>query len=148
MGAAAGWAGVLAVVMGCTGCSEDADATVPVFPTTGRVVFEGQPAAGAFLTFHPKGPSAAGADDQSPPPTATAGADGSFSLTTATKDDGAPAGEYVVTVQWNRPVKRGEDLVAGPDVIPKRYGRPETSPLAATVRETANALEPFEITKK
>jgi len=145
---ASGWAGVLAVVMGCTGCSGEGDATVPVYPTTGRVVFEGQPAAGAFLTFHPKEPNAAGPGNQTPPPTATAGADGAFSLTTATKDDGAPAGEYVVTVQWNRPVKRGDELVAGPDVIPKRYGRPETTPLAATVRETANMLEPFEITKK
>jgi len=141
-----GRAGVLAIVMGCMGCSGDEGPAVPVFPTTGRVVFEGQPAAGAFLTFHPTNSSGPG--DSDPRPTATAGADGAFSLTTATKDDGAPAGEYAVTVRWHRPIKRDGELVAGPNVIPKRFGRVETTPLRVTVRETTNALEPLQIAKK
>jgi len=139
----AGRAGVLAVVMGCMGCSGDEGPTVPVFPTTGSVVFEGRPAAGAFLTFHPKSPGG-----QTPPPTATAGTDGAFALTTETKDDGAPAGEYAVTVRWSPPIKQGGEFVAGPDLIPKRYGRVETTPLRATIREAANTLEPFRIVKK
>lgn len=138
-----GRAGVFAVVMGWMGCSSGEVPAVPVFPTTGRVVFEGRPAAGAFLTFHPKSDGG-----RTSPSTATAGTDGAFSLTTETKDDGAPAGEYAVTVTWSPPVKRGGELVAGPDLIPKRYGRVETTPLRATIAETANALEPFEIVKK
>jgi hypothetical protein len=48
------------------------------------------------VVFHPKD----NADPQAPRPFGTAGADGSFGLTTSRPGDGAPAGEYRVTVIW------------------------------------------------
>ena len=61
---------------------------------------------------------------------------------------GAPVGDYAVTVQWMKPVKQGKDLVPGPNVVPKAYAEPSSTPLKATVAESENALEPFAITRK
>ncbi len=141
-----GWFAVVAVVVGFAGCSDEGGSKVSVVPVKGSVTFEGEPAAGAFLTFHSKSPAKPG--ESLARPTATAGSDGTFSLTTVTKDDGAPAGDYTVTVQWTKPIKQGADLVAGPNVIPSKYGQAATSPLQATVGESAVELEPFKITKK
>jgi hypothetical protein len=143
-----GRAAMLAAVAGAWGCRDDSATGpgVPVFPVKGKVTFEGEPAAGAFVVFNPKAAPKAGAEGFTP--RATVQADGSFSLTSATEGDGAPAGDYAVTVQWTRPVKQGSDLVAGPNVIPRAYGTPATTPLQVTVKESDNALEPFAIARK
>jgi hypothetical protein len=73
-------------------------------------------------------------------PTATVQADGTFALTTFTKGDGAPPGDYVVTVQWFRVAKDGS---VGGNSLPKRYASPSTSPLSVTIREGKNDLPPF-----
>ncbi len=145
---ARGIAGAIAMAVGAWGCSEGGDPglKVPVFPVKGKVTFEGEPASGAFVTFHPKTPPKPGETPTSP--RATVQPDGAFALTTATEGDGAPAGEYAVTVQWMKPIKQGKDAVPGPNVVPKSYAEPSTTPLTATVRESDNALEPFAITKK
>ncbi|WP_165247105.1 hypothetical protein [Paludisphaera soli] len=145
---ALGRAAMLAAAAAAFGCSDDAASGpgVPVFPVKGKVTFEGEPAAGAFVVFNPKTPPKAGAEAYTP--RATVQADGSFSLTSATEGDGAPAGDYAVTVQWTKPVKQGNDLVAGPNVIPKAYTTPATTPLQVTVKDSDNALEPFAITRK
>ncbi|WP_337176084.1 hypothetical protein [Paludisphaera sp.] len=132
---------------GALGCSEaGADLKVPVFPVTGKVTFEGEPAAGAFVVFHPRTPPREG--DTPSSPRATVQPDGSFALTTSTEGDGAPAGDYAVTVQWMKPVKQGKDLVPGPNVVPKAYAEASSTPLTASIRESDNALEPFAITRK
>lgn len=142
-----GAAVLAAMVLGSTGCSDDATGLkVPAFPVKGKVTFDGQPAAGAFVVFHPK--TSAKPGEEVLKPRATVKPDGEFTLSTASDGDGAPAGEYDVTVQWTKPVKQGADLVAGPNVIPRAYAEPATTPLHATVRDSDNALEPFAITKK
>ncbi|MDG3007466.1 hypothetical protein [Paludisphaera mucosa] len=139
---------MLAAATGLWGCSDAglAGPDVPVYPVKGKVTFEGEPAAGAFVVFNPK--TAPKPGQQAFTPRATVQADGTFALTSATEGDGAPAGEYAVTVQWLKPVKQGADLVAGPNVIPKAYATAETTPLKTTVRQSDNALEPFAITRK
>jgi hypothetical protein len=69
------------------------------YAVEGKVLHGGRPAAGARVVFHPKD----NADPQAPRPHGTAGADGSFHLTTNRPGDGAPAGEYSVTVPSPRP---------------------------------------------
>jgi hypothetical protein len=67
------------------------------------VLFEGRPARGALVVFHPL-------DDPRPKavkPRATVGRDGNFDLFTYSASDGAPAGNYAVSVVWNM---RGEDF--------------------------------------
>ena len=144
-----GRAATAAVLACCVGCNDGGAASglkVPVFPVKGKVTFEGEPAAGAFVVFNPKAPPKP--DEAPSKPRATVQADGSFVLTTAVEGDGAPAGEYDVTVQWTKPIKQGNDFIAGPNVIPKSHASPATTPLHATVRESDNELEPFAITRK
>src|SRR5215472_1146311 len=75
----------------------------PCYPVRGEVfVGKGKarkPAAGAVVVFHPTA-SAAG---DVPRPTAHVGEDGTFELTTYVKGDGAPAGEYAITIEWIPP---------------------------------------------
>jgi hypothetical protein len=139
-----GWGGLLATAAALAGCSaEGSGSNVPVFPVKGTVQYEGEPAAGAFVVFHP---TAAG--EKSERATAKVQPDGSFELTTRSQADGAAAGDYAVTVQWTKLVKQGNDTVAGPNVIPPIYAKPDTTPLKATVKDAPNQLEPFKITKK
>lgn len=140
-------AALVAFATAACGCGEGgSDLKVPVFPVKGKVTFEGEPAAGAFVVFHPKTPPKSG--DTPSNPRATVQPDGTFALTTSSEGDGAPVGDYAVTVQWMKPVKQGKDLVPGPNVVPKAYTEPASTPLKATVAESENALEPFAITRK
>jgi hypothetical protein len=113
----------------------------PVFPVQGKVLFEGKPAAGAVVFFHPVG--VAGADALRPH--ATVEADGTYRLTTYNGPDGAPAGEYDVTVVWTRPSRRGDE--EGDSLLPVRYRAPTTSRLRAEVKEQPNELPPFKLTR-
>ena len=73
--------------------------------------------------------------------------DGSFTLTTYDADDGAPGGEYTATIQWNKLIKKGQDYVAGPNVIPRAYEVPETSSWKVTVADAPIELPPLDIKK-
>jgi hypothetical protein len=108
----------------------------PVHPAAGVARTGKTPLVGAQIRLHPRGMTLP--DDAVP--TATVQADGTFTLTTFTKGDGAPAGEYVATVQWFRVAKDGS---VGGNSLPKRYASPTTSPLTVTIREGANTLPPF-----
>ncbi|WP_068409224.1 hypothetical protein [Planctomyces sp. SH-PL62] len=143
-----GRAALAVMVAGAWGCRDEGVVRpeAPIFPAQGKVTFEGEPAAGAFVVFSPKAAPKSGQEGFTP--RATVRADGTFSLTSATEGDGAPAGDYAVTVRWSKPVKQGNELVAGPNVIPKAYADPATTPLQATIRESDNELEPFAITRK
>jgi hypothetical protein len=72
--------------------------------------------------------------------------DGTFVLTTYDAGDGAAEGEYAVAIVWNRPSAE-EPLKPGPNVLPARYARPDTSPLRAKVTKGANVFL-FELTSK
>ncbi len=135
----------LLVLMLTTGCGSTG--AVPVFPVEGVVQFAGEPAAGAFVVFHPldgvlKDPTGAPV----PLPTAKVNADGKFQLTTFDGGDGAPAGRYAVTVEWRKLVGKGNDMQAGPNVVPASYNDPAATPLQVTVEPKPTALEPFQIT--
>ncbi|MFO0951873.1 MAG: hypothetical protein U0835_12120 [Isosphaeraceae bacterium] len=69
-----------------------------------------------------------GGDAAASRPSGKVSEDGTFQLTTYEAGDGAPAGEYTATLQWNKLVKRGNDFVAGPDIVPPAYTSPEQSP--------------------
>src|SRR5262249_13078417 len=106
------------------GCS---DGRRPVFPVRGKVLFEERPTPDALVIFHPLDDP----DPNAPRPIARVGADGSFSPTTYTTNDGAPAGRYAVTVTWveerdNQNAPK-EDQRPARNRLPDRYGRAETS---------------------
>lgn len=136
------WLAWLVLLSG--GCNSYPD-RLPVYPVRGKVLYQGQPAAGAFVSFHPAVP-----DAKLPVgPRAMVNSDGIFVLSTYTKEDGAPAGNYAVTVEWRKPVQRPDgETEPGPNLLPSRYQNPKTSGLRATVSaQSENELPPFQLTR-
>ncbi|MEX0791589.1 MAG: hypothetical protein WD045_00530 [Pirellulaceae bacterium] len=126
-------------------CSRPGYEGVPTFPVTGHVIIDGEPVEGANVKFTPiaevGSPDALTANGIS-------GADGSFELSTYVNGDGAPAGEYAVTIFWLEPPKppRGKD--PGPDRLGRRYADPAKSSWEVEIREEDNILEPFKVTTR
>ncbi len=107
-----------------------------VYPVKGTVVLDGCPVPGAMLVFYHAAP------DKKLVPVANGVTepDGSFVLSTYGTFDGAPAGEYLVTVSQFQPP-------AGPSRAPALqavYVKPESSPLKATVEKGETRLD-FEL---
>jgi hypothetical protein len=82
-------------------------------------------------------------------PMAYVKADGSFTVGTFAPEDGAPAGEYRVTVIWLPPDAR-ERIVGGrfPNKLPDSYSDPRTSGLRARVSEQPNDWQAFHLSAK
>jgi hypothetical protein len=127
-----------ALLLTLPGCKERRK---PVFPVRGKVLdARGKPAAGALLTFHP-----AGAEDPgTPKPVAKVEEDGSFSLTTYAKGDGAPEGEYTVTLTWPAQKKTPFDPEGG-DRLKGAYANPRTSTIRFTVQQGENEVPPIQL---
>ncbi|HMC10171.1 MAG TPA: BON domain-containing protein [Pirellulaceae bacterium] len=128
---------VAAVVL--VGCSRSGPPRVTTHTTKGSVTYQGQPISGAFLALHPK----ANPRPDVPSSTATVRPDGSFAVTTYDAGDGVPEGDYVVTIQWRKATKSGGDFVTGPNLLPARYSRPETSDVVVHVAGGQNELPPI-----
>lgn len=129
---------VLLAAGGCGGKS--GPERVAVYPVDGTVTFKGQPMPGAFIVFHPKTPQ-----PNAPSPRAEINKDGVLKVSTYDGGDGAPEGEYVVTIEWRKLVKNGADVVAGPNVVPRKYSRPETSDIVRKVAAAPTTLEPIQL---
>lgn len=130
-----------AVALACSSCSSGG-----LNPVTGKVLVNGQPAAGAQVTFFPEGDTSLKAVVAS----GTAADDGTFTLSTGTQT-GAPAGKYVVAVVWLDPkvkVTEQQKMMGmtpdAPDLLKGRYSR-EKSTLRAEVKPGENKLDPFQI---
>jgi hypothetical protein len=137
------WVALLApaLAVGCGGESK-----VPVYPVSGQVRVAGKTPEGAFVALHPKAQPDVKAGAAEPPrPSAQVKPDGTFAVSTFGGGDGAPAGDYVVTIEWRPLVHENGDVKAGPNVVPREYTRPESSPLRVTVKPGENALTPIEI---
>jgi hypothetical protein len=114
----------------------------PVFPVSGSVYFRGRAAEGVRVAFHPSRDPA----DHGLCPQAVVAADGSFRLTTYAAGDGAPAGQYFITLYWPAPGPGPDDDVhVHADQLGGRYTDPKTTPLTATVPARAVALDRFDL---
>ena len=101
-----GW--LLICLAGCGG----GPVRPPVHPVTGQAFFQKMtPAAGAFIVFHPVSEALEKAMEARP--FARVQPDGSFSLTTYDEGDGAPEGEYGVTVVWTAAKSTGPRIRDG-----------------------------------
>lgn len=135
----AGPALLMALLLITTGCGEK---WATVFPASGSVKFNGKPPAGARLVLHAVNPP--GEDSGLVvSPTARVKDDGTFEVTSYQMGDGAAPGEYVVTIEWYQIDKEGN---VGPNVIPKQYANPQTSPLKVTINDGGpTTLDPIDI---
>jgi len=115
-----------------------------LYHVSGKVLYKGEPATGATVSFVAKGtPGPEGAQT----PFGIVQEDGTFTLASPV-GEGAPAGEYIVLVEW----KEGAGKVKGrspglnaPDRLGRRYLNLKQPLLTAVVEPRTNNLPPFEI---
>lgn len=128
-----------AVALVAYGCGKSGPERIPVYPTEGKIIWNGQPVPGALVVLHPKGTL----DARAFPARAQTAKDGTFKLTTYDTGDGVPPGEYTVTVEWCKLIQKDGEFKPGPNVLPPKYSQPTTSDLKIRVAEGPNVLEPF-----
>jgi hypothetical protein len=151
---------LLCVVVGAacafslTGCGNSAG----LYPVSGKVLYKGEPAAGAVVYFQRQG-------DVPPPqqlvPFGIVQNDGGFSLSSDGLGNGALPGKYSVLVEWRDSTANGvvpvkgdgkSNLVkrsrihSGPDRLKGRYFDSRKPLLEAEVKAGSNPLAPFELT--
>lgn len=135
--------GLGTLLMAAVGCVGDVnEEQLPVFPVTGQIHVDGRPADDALVVFHPT--------SSSPPspyrPAGRTGADGRFTLSTYESGDGAPVGEYQVTIVWpSRPAGPNPDVDLAPDRLRGRYAIPARSQLRVRCEEKENVLPAFDL---
>jgi 5-hydroxyisourate hydrolase-like protein (transthyretin family) len=99
------------VAANLVGCGSGSS-RLPTYPVHGEISCGGKPAVGVGVYL-------LRADGKTVPempmnPRAVTGPDGRFAFTTYDKDDGAPEGEYVVTLHWAAPKREStEDRLRG-----------------------------------
>ena len=116
----------------------------PVVPVRGEVLVDGRPAVHALVTFHP-----VTTDGRTTvQPIGSVDDSGHFTLTSYASGDGAPEGEYRVTVAWFLSSGQPGDDSPPTNYLPGRYARPDTTPLHAVVRKGVVDLEPFQLQRQ
>ena len=123
------------------------DGRIPVHAVRGQVLFDGRPTPNALIVFHP----VADPGRDVPRPSAKVGDDGSFALTTFAGKDGAPEGEYKVTIQWfastaPKTAREGENY-AIVNRLPNRYATAQATPLTARITRGDNDIPAFRLSK-
>ena len=126
------------LLAGCGG-SDKASAQYAV---RGKVLYKGQPAAEAIVVLHPI--NKAGAPLY--PPRGVTDKNGLFVIGSRLKDDGAPEGEYAVTIIWPEeqdPKNPTENTP--PDRLKNRYNDAKNAKWRVRVSPNENELAPFQL---
>jgi hypothetical protein len=117
------------------------------YPVQGKVTFRGAPASGALVYFHLKGNT----NPNLALPYAKVLEDGTFKVVMATGEEGAPAGDYDVTMYWPDTSAAGGDKEKGgsrdnpPDKFAGKYLKAGPNTPAVTVKPEKNELTPFDL---
>lgn len=127
------------------GCSHPVDPIArETVPVSLEVSFKGEPIPDGVIVFHPVSPEV----DDRPlvTPRGTVDRDGNVVVSTYSRGDGAPPGEYRLSVNWQGPLEGVDEDAADqlPERIPPKYRNPETSGLRLIVVAGAdNKLPPI-----
>ncbi len=78
-------------------------------------------------------------------PHAVTEADGSFQLSTYRSNDGAPEGEYSVTIVWPAYEWKGDEDAEGADRLQGRYGNVKEPFTKIVVAKGGNSLPEFNL---
>jgi hypothetical protein len=136
-----------ALLVGCcaVGCGKS-DGRPAVYPVQGKVLVKGQAAGGAKVTFFPVSPEPSSGGVKVAPPTGTVDASGVYHLETFKPEDGAPAGDYKVTVVWlEDPPPNAQGIFDQKDRLQGRYADPKTTQLQAKIEKGGGDVPPFEL---
>ncbi len=129
---------VLGAVLCCFASCGASNNQLPTFEVKGQILQNGKPVPNATVVFHPAfeiGPDIS-------KPRGTTGEDGSFTLSTYGSADGAPEGDYKITVeQWTstNPEKGPESR------LPSKFAKPEQSGLTARVASGKNEIPAIQL---
>lgn len=149
------WLWIVAVALACVSCNKS-PSRPKVTLVSGQVFVENKPAKGALVTLVPiQAPEEVARSWKFGFPRATVGEDGKFQVSTYEFGDGAPPGEYRVTIIW--PVM---EIVEGPDGEPvegekplfppqnrlnTKYSEPGQTPLNVKVEEKPVEIPKYEL---
>jgi hypothetical protein len=138
------WIVMAALLLVATGCGSAQDPDrLPVFPATGKISFKGAVPDGAYVALHSK-TNVKAPNGQEVIPTGQVKSDGTFDLSSYAAHDGAPSGEYKVTIEWHKTIKpAGGDPTLGPNLLPPQYSKATTSPLEVIIATGPNELKPI-----
>jgi hypothetical protein len=133
------------LVLLIVGCGQADDGKVQRVPANGTLLVKSAPAVGARIVLYPKDETLRGTG--MPTPGGTTEEDGTFSLTSYEPGDGAPVGDYIVTVVWREEIPEGKslDTFHPKDRLNGRYASPDKSTLSVSVPEGGGTLPPIEI---
>jgi hypothetical protein len=151
---------VAALASACAGCGHPEG----FYPVSGKVLYRGEPASGAAVYFHSRGPAVPDVEV----PSGVVEPDGTFRIASG-EVPGALAGSYDVLIEWRDPSAsrvpvtpvsdrgrakgRGKAAPAGPrgrleahrppDRLKGRYFNPDRPLLTAEVKPGTNTLPDF-----
>ena len=136
----------ICLVAGCAGLAGCSNESLPkCHPVRGKVTLDGKPLAEAMIVFHPL-------EDDAPEiskPLAYSGQDGDFELTTLQPRDGAPPGQYAITVELRELKADGDQMVRdGRNLLPAIYGDPKTSGFRFLVEGEPNEVPAIDLKSK
>jgi hypothetical protein len=121
---------MLLVLAGCT----DAPKGQKLTPVKGKVTYKGAPLAKGRITFMPSKPGNTSSGEI---------VNGEYTLSTYKPSDGAPAGQYKVSISsWTQ---EPDMQSAGVPAIPKKYFNADQSKLTADVTEKSTPID-FDLT--
>lgn len=134
------WCLAASLCLALVGCDQQSG----LVPATGKVLVDGEPAAGANVLFFPQSSEssnvASGATD----------ANGQYSLISNLEPGVAP-GKYKVTVTWPEPPKPGarlsvmEDAKDPPDLLRGKYADPNRTQLSVEITSSTTEIPPLEL---
>jgi hypothetical protein len=134
-----------------------------LYPVHGKVIYNGQPAAGATVVFQREDAPSSPANAPPLVPIGQADEHGNFSLAIDQVGEGAPAGKYKVLIHWmalaeatakpqaipakgrRRTVRDKPDIT--PDRLEGRYMNAEGPRFHAEVKPEVNQLDTFDVSK-
>ena len=115
------------------GCTRGGD--LPTAPVSGKVTYKGKPVPSGTVMFVP---------EKGPPATGEIGKDGSYSLGTYGKNDGAVLGKHkiAVTAVADMSDRLPEDRnPLPPPIVPSKYLSQDTSELTFEVKQGKNVAD-------
>lgn len=133
------------VLIWLAGCSGENDGRIARVPASAEIHHQGQPVAGATVTLVPQAADGSAAFG-------TTNGSGVVTFGTFDAGDGVVPGDYVVIVskieieELTTMDQYGTLEVRDRELLPERYGSPETSGLAITVSEGEQNAFSFDLT--
>lgn len=134
---------VLVALAMSPGCSSS-KVTPPskTVPVSGTVLLKGKPQSGLRVKFHPQ----FDIGKTKFVPSGNTDANGKFQLSTGAPFNGAPKGDYIVTIEQPLVADDPRDGLEGEiDQLKGAYSDPAKSEWKVTITDGENVLEPFQV---